>query len=117
MSTSTILSDVKQMLGIQSLIHEFDLDIISHINNAFFVLNQLGIGPDTPFNIDNTTPWSSFESIVPKDVILDYLYLKTKIVFDPPASTNIFEAYRDRISELEFRMNIMVDNSGGVVVG
>ena len=117
MSESTILSDVKRMMGIQSEVDEFDNDIISHINGAFFTLNQLGIGPDTPFVIDSATTWSSFETNVPNSVVLDYLYVKTKLIFDPPTSSNILEAYRDRISELEFRMNIMVDNGGGIVVG
>lgn len=113
----TILSDVKRMLGIQSEVEEFNTDVISYVNGAFFALNQLGVGPTTPFVIDSTTEWSLFETIVPKTVVLDYLYLKTKLVFDPPTASNIFEAYKDRIAELEFRMSIMVDNGGGVVVG
>jgi len=113
----TILSDVKRMLGIQPEVDEFNIDVTSNVNGAFFTLNQLGIGPRTPFVIDATTEWSSFETIVPKNVILDYLYLKTKLVFDPPIASNIYEAYKDRIAELEFRMNIMVDNGGGIVSG
>lgn len=116
-AVETILSDVKRMLGIQPEVDEFNIDVTSHINGAFFTLNQLGIGPSTPFVIDATTEWSSFETIVPKNVVLDYLYLKTKLVFDPPTASNIFEAYKDRINELEFRMNIMVDNGGGIVSG
>ena len=116
-SSNTILSDVKRKLGIQIEVNEFDLDITSHTNSAFFALNQLGVGPGTPFVIDTTTEWSSFETAVPKNVVLDYLYLKTKLVFDPPAASNVFEAYKDRIAELEFRMSIMVDNGGGVVSG
>ena len=113
----TILSDVKRMLGIQLEVDEFDIDITSHVNSAFFTLNQLGIGPNTPFIMDSTTEWSSFETIVPKSIVLDYLYLKTKLVFDPPTASNILEAYKDRVSELEFRMNIMVDNGGGIITG
>lgn len=116
-NSDTILSDVKRMLGIQPEVNEFDLDVTSHINGIFFTLNQLGVGPDIPFIIDATTTWSSFETVIPKNVVLDYLYLKTKMVFDPPAASNVSEAYKDRIAELEFRMNIMVDNGGGVVSG
>ncbi len=112
-----ILDNVKRMLGIQSEVNEFDIDIISHVNGAFFILNQLGIGPSTPFTIDADTTWSSLDTIIPKNVVLDYLYLKTKLVFDPPTASNILEAYKDRISELEFRMSIMVDDGGGVVIG
>lgn len=112
-----ILDDVKQMLCIQTDVHEFDIDVTSHVNSAFLVLNQLGIGPSTPFYVDSTTTWESLDTIVPKQVILDYLFLKTKLVFDPPSSSSIIEAYKDRISELEFRMNIIVDNGGGVISG
>lgn len=117
MPDDTILSDVKRMLGIQPEVDEFDIDITTYVNGAFFTLNQLGIGPSTPFDIDSSTEWSSFETIVPKKVVLEYLYLKTKIVFDPPTASNIFEAYKDRISELEFRMSVLVDNGGGIISG
>ena len=110
-----ILSDVKRMLGIEVTTTEFDIDVCSHVNSAFFTLNQLGVGPSTPFYIDATTEWSAFETSVPKQVVLDYLYLKTRLVFDPPTSSQVMDAYKDRISELEFRMNILVDNGGGEV--
>lgn len=115
MDNQIILNDVKRMLGIQEETTEFDLDVASHVNSAFFTLNELGIGPTTPFYIDTTTVWSSFTTSIPKQVVLDYLFLKTKMVFDPPASSSVIEAYKDRISELEFRMNVMVDNGGGIV--
>ena len=73
MYDETILSAVKRMLGIQPEVEEFDIDVTSHVNGAFFTLNQLGIGPDIPFVIDTTTEWDSFETIVPKNIVLDYL--------------------------------------------
>ena len=114
---TTILNDVKRMLGIDSEITEFDLDIRSHINSAFFSLYQLGIGPSTPFTISVDTTWDSLSTVIPKDTILDYLYLKVSLIFDPPDKTNVMDAYKDRISELEFRMNIEVDDGGGNVTG
>jgi hypothetical protein len=117
MVDAIILDGVKRMLCIQPEVTEFDSDILSHINSAFFTLNQLGVGPEIPFYINSTTTWNDFETQVPKEVVLDYLFLKTKMVFDPPASSSVIEAYKDRIAELEFRMNILVDNGGGVVSG
>lgn len=110
-----ILTSVKKMLNINDDTTEFDLDILSHINSAFFALNQLGIGPSTPFSISSSTTWSSFTTNVPKDVVLDYVVLKTNLIFDPPSSSTVLDAYKDRISELEFRMNILVDSGGGTV--
>lgn len=115
--TDVILNEVKRMLSIETSVTEFDIDIATHINSAFFTLFELGIGPSTPFYITTDTTWESFETIVPKQVILDYLFLKTKLVFDPPTSSPLIEAMKDRISELEFRMNIYTDNGGGVVSG
>lgn len=116
-SQMTILNDVKKMLGIDSEVTEFDSDIRSHINGAFFSLHQLGIGPSTPFTISFDTTWDGLTTSIPKDVILDYLYLKVGLIFDPPDKTNVMDAYKDRIAELEFRMNIDVDDGGGHVTG
>lgn len=115
--TDIILDGVKRMLEIEQDTTEFDLDISTHVNSAFFSLYQLGIGPDIPFYIDATTTWESFTTKVPKTIILDYLFMKTKMVFDPPTSSSVIDAYKDRIAELEFRMNIYTDNGGGVVDG
>lgn len=114
--SNKILDDVKKMLSIDTDLQEFDVDIRSHINSAFFTLYQLGVGPqDTPFQINENTTWSEFDTIAPKDTILDYLYLKTNIIFDPPTAGSVVEAYKDRISELEFRIAVMVDYGGGDV--
>lgn len=115
--TDVILEEVKRMLSIEPSVTEFDIDIATHVNSAFFTLFELGIGPSTPFYITADTTWESFETAVPKQIILDYLFLKTKLIFDPPASSPLIEAIKDRISELEFRMNIYTDNGGGVVNG
>lgn len=115
--TTVILSSVKKLLNIDEEVTEFDTDIQSYVNGALFSLYQLGIGPSVPFSINSTTTWDEYETSVPKDVILDYLHLKTAIIFDPPTTSSVVEAYKDRISELEFRMNILVDNGGGDVTG
>lgn len=112
-----ILTEVKRMLEIEQETTEFDIDITSHINSAFFSLFEIGIGPSIPFYINASTTWGEFETIIPKSIILDYLYLKTKLVFDPPASSSVIDAFKDRLSELEFRMNIYTDNGGGDVSG
>jgi hypothetical protein len=116
--TNKILDDVKKMLSIDTELEEFNIDILSHVNSAFMTLYQLGIGPqDDIFQIDKNTTWGELETSVPKGIILDYLYLKTNVIFDPPASGSVMEAYKDRISELEFRMNVLVDSGGGDVSG
>ena len=112
---NTILYDVKKRLDMDPAADEFDLDVLSEINSAFFSLYQLGIGPAKPFDPDADTSWDELNTSIPKKVILEYLYLKCRLVFDPPSSSSVIDAYKDRISELEFRMNIEVDSGGGVV--
>ncbi len=115
--STKILSSVKKLLNIEDGTTEFDMDVQSYINGAFFSLNQLGIGPTTPFSINSNTTWNEFQTSVPKDVVLDYIHLKTAVIFDPPSSSAVAEAYKERLSELEFRMNVFVDNGGGNVTG
>ena len=114
---SVILTDVKKLLGISESVSEFDLDIQAAVNSAFFTLYQLGIGLTEPVQIGRGTQWDDFETTAPKEVIREYLYLKVKMVFDPPTSSFVADAMKDRIAETEFRLNIHVDNGGGVVNG
>ena len=116
--TNAILNDVKKMLNIPEDVSEFDTDINAHINSVFFSLYQLGIEVNgNPFVINSSTSWSDLQTSVPKEVILDYLFLKVSMVFDSPTASSVSEAYKDRISELEFRINIYVDDGGGNVTG
>lgn len=117
MIDSIILNDIKKMLGVSESVNEFDLDIRSKVNSSFFTLYQLGVGLDEPIQIDKSTRWDEIVTTVPKEIIREYIYLKVKMVFDPPGSSFVIDATKDRISELEFRMNIYVDNGGGVING
>ena len=116
-SSDNILNAVKRQNSIDKEITEFDSDICSLVNGAFLSLNQLGVGPEKPFSIDEYTTFGEFDTQVPLDIILNYLSLKTKIVFVPPINSSAVDAFKDRIAELEFRMNIMVDSGGGDIIG
>lgn len=115
--TEVVLTDIKKMLGIEPEVNEFDIDVLSAVNSAFFTLYQLGIGSEEPIVIGSDTTWDDFTTTAPKNVVRDYVYLKVKMVFDPPSSSFVAEAMKDRIAELEFRLNIHVDNGGGVING
>lgn len=107
----SILTSIKKMLGIAEDYTHFDPDIIMHINSVFMVLNQLGVGPAKCFVIeDDTSTWSDF---IPDDqdveAVKTYMYMKVKLVFDPPASSTIVQCMNQAIGEYEFRLNVMVD--------
>ena len=108
-----ILDDVKRMLGIEASTTEFDIDIQSGINSAFFFLNQLGVGPKDCFSASNESIWDDFTTSASLDTIRDYVYLKTRLQFDPPTTSFVLEALKGRISELEFYLNIQSDDGGG----
>lgn len=108
--TQSILLTVKKMLGIAEEYHAFDLDITIHVNSVFLTLNQLGVGPDTPFQItDDSAIWSDFADTSEVPGIQTYVYLKTRLAFDPPTNSFLVDAIQKQIAELEWRMNVQVD--------
>lgn len=114
----SILTSIKKLLGIGEEDTNFDQDLIIHINTALAVLTQLGVGPASGFYIeDNSTIWDDFVSDDPRlNSIKTYIYMKVRMVFDPPASSSTADAFNKYISELEWRLNATVDpgdSSGG----
>ena len=111
MNEESILVYVKKLLGIQSDYNHFDPDIIYGINAAFAVLTQLGVGPESGFSIsDDSTKWDEFVSDTTRlSLIKPYVYLKTKMLFDPPSSNILTDSINKTISEYEFRLNVVSD--------
>lgn len=109
----SILTSIKKLLGISEEYTQFDNDIIMHINTVFMNLTQLGVGPSVGFYIeDDNASWSDFvdiENNAPLQAIKTYIYLKVKLLFDPPLSSSVIEAMNRQISELEWRLNVAVD--------
>lgn len=107
----SILISIKKLLGITEEYTHFDQDIIIHINSVFFTLNQLGVGPTKPFTIKGETEiWDDF--IVEEDsleAVKSYVYLKVRILFDPPSSSVLMESINRQINEFEWRLNVAVE--------
>lgn len=109
----SILTSIKKLLGITEEYEHFDPDIIIHINSAFMILNQLGIGPEEGFAIeDKSSTWDEF---IPSgsnlEAVKTYVHLKVKLMFDPPLSSTVIEAIKSQINELEWRLNVSADTS------
>ena len=107
----SILISIKKLLGITEEYTHFDQDIIIHINSVLFTLNQLGVGPTKPFTIKGETEiWDDF--IVEEDsleAVKSYVYLKVRILFDPPSSSVLMESINRQINEFEWRLNVAVE--------
>lgn len=107
----SILTSIKKMLGIIEECTDFDTDIIIHINTVFGILSQIGAGPSDGFSIsDKTAVWTDFVGDqMNLEFVKTYVYLKVKMIFDPPASSSIEKTYNETIAELESRISITVD--------
>jgi hypothetical protein len=99
-------------LGPEEVYEHFDADIIMHINSAFSTLTQLGVGPEEGFVIkDKTAIWTDFiQDDKRLEFVKTYIYLKVKLVFDPPLSSSVLDAMNRQINELEWRLNVAVDS-------
>ena len=108
---TSILTSIKKMLGIAEDYTEFDEDIITHINSVFLNLTQLGVGPEEGFMIeDDTAIWEDFiDDSIQLQAVKTYMYLKVKLLFDPPLSSSVTESFTRMIAELEWRLNVAVD--------
>ena len=111
-SDDSILDTVKKMLGIPQDYTQFDTDIVIHINSVLSILTQLGIGPNEGYSIeDNTSLWSDY---IPDGKALSdiktYVYLKVRLIFDPPSASSAVEAMNKLVSELEWRINVAADS-------
>ena len=107
----SILTSIKKLLGIPEEYTHFDQDLIMHINSVFMILQQLGVGPEDGFFIeDKSIYWEDYNADPTQlQAIKSYMHLKVKLLFDPPASGTIMECYKQMINELEWRLNVAVD--------
>ena len=107
----SILTSIKKLLGIDEEYTQFDSDIIMHINSVFLNLTQLGVGPSEGFQIeDDSDTWEDFIGDSNKlQAVKSYVYLKVKLLFDPPLSSSVIESMNRMIAELEWRLNVAVE--------
>lgn len=108
----SILTSIKKLLGMDADYTAFDTDVIIHINTALAILCQLGVGPDKGFRIcDNSATWQDFVGDDARlDDVKDYVYLKVKLLFDPPSSSAAIQSTESLISEIEWRLNVAAES-------
>lgn len=107
----SILKTIKSMLNIDEDITDFDQDLIVLINSSLSTLYQLGIGT-IPFKITGTDEtWSQL--LDGKEYYLEsakeLIYIDVKLVFDPPLSSMVMDAYKERRAEDQWRIAAQVD--------
>ena len=106
-----ILDSIKKLLGIDEADLNFDQELIMHINSVFMVLNQLGVGPVGGFKISsNEETWTDFVGArLDLESVKSYIYLKVRLLFDPPQNSFLVESINIQIQEYEWRLNVQVE--------
>ena len=110
---SSILTTVKKACGISEEYDVFDDDIIMHINSVFMILNQIGVGPESGFKInDKSNKWSEFipEDDLQFEAVKTYVSSKVRLIFDPPSSSIVTECLKQIIAECEWRLNLAAES-------
>lgn len=104
----SILESTKKALGLDKDYTAFDVDIIMHINSVFATLTQLGVGPAEGFMIEDASPeWEAYLGDDPRlNSARSYVYLKVRLLFDPPATSFAIAAMEKQAEEFEWRLNV-----------
>lgn len=114
----SILTSVKSSLGIAEDYTYFDQQVIMHTNSVFMILQQLGLGDkENPFTITGKTEsWDDFltaldigSKALSLTLIQSYMYLRVRLLFDPPTNSFLVENMKQQIQEFEWRLNVAVD--------
>ena len=106
-----ILDSIKKLLGIDEVDLNFDQELIMHINSVFMVLHQLGVGPVGGFKISsNEEAWADFVGIrLDLESVKSYIYLKVRLLFDPPQNSFLVGSIEKQIEEQEWRLQVQVE--------
>lgn len=106
--SDSILTGTKKILGVAEDYTAFDYDIVTQINSSLAIVSQLGIGPSQGMAIfDNTTTWEELTLGDPfLNLVKTYVYLRVRLLFDPPATSFVIKAQEEQLREIEWRLNV-----------
>lgn len=112
-----ILSSTKKVLGIAPDDESFDQDIMTFINSAFSDLWDLGVGNEGGMRIvdnSNTWPEAVAEQTPDMDRMKTYVFLKVKLLFDPPQTSFHIAAMERQIQEAQWRLSVSREGTAWV---
>lgn len=115
----SILGDIKEQLGLGADAEGFDPELILHINSVLADFNQLGIGPDAGFAIDDeTATWEEFLGSDPRlNSAQSLAYLQVKMLFDPPQTGYVLTSMEKLIEQEQWRLTVKADTPGSSLSG
>lgn len=111
--SDSILTSTKKLLGLEESYTAFDQDVIIHINSVFSTLAQLGIGPTDGFAIEDATAnWVDFLGTnLQYNAVKTYVYLRVRLLFDPPATHYAIASWKEQIQEVEWRLSVLREST------
>lgn len=103
----SILTSTKKVLGLDEDYTVFDLDILTHINATLSVVHQLGV--IEPYTVEDATPvWADLGAVAAQtNLIKTYVFLRVRILFDPPSTSFGKDALEAQLKEYEWRLSTM----------
>lgn len=105
----SILTSIKNSLGIPEEEVSFDEVVLMHVNSVFNILGQLGFRTD--FSItDDTAVWSDYyldEPYVPS--IKTFMQANVRLWFDPPQNSFLVTAIERQIEMLTWRLSTYIE--------
>ena len=115
-----ILLDVKRQLGVADEEVAFDEQLIVLINSALESLRTIGATLTPALSIVSKT--DTWEDVFLLDtlhipLIKVYVALKTRVIFDPPASATVMEAYSNLLKEYEWKLFVANDKPASTQEG
>lgn len=104
----SILTTIKNLMGIPESATEFDGAIIIYINREINVLRQLGVGPNEGYRVTSAEQtWADYIGDDPRlDPVKDAIHMRTKILFDSPQSAIVLECLKEQLKEAEWRLSM-----------
>ncbi len=109
----SILYTIKTLLGPNVEDPHFDTELIPYINTEFWKLWDRGVGPASPFKIEDASSiWSDFmDTVEHLEAIKTCVYYGVKLKFDPPTQTAHLQAMKEEYAELQYRLQTDCDKT------
>lgn len=116
MAEQSILKSVKNVLMVPEDYDVFDQQLIMHINGALSSLDQIGVGPEYGLAVeDDSTLWRDLLPDDPRfNMVKNFIYLKVRLIWDPPGTSFLLKAIEDQIAEYTFRINVLRESGSWV---
>lgn len=110
----SILYTIKQLLGLAEDYTPFDKELPIHINSAIMAAHQLGVGKEGFYITGADEIWSDWlneRELKELGSIQQYIYMRVRLVWDPPANSFVVNALEKQLDETAWRLNVQAEGA------